>query len=66
MNLSDVNHELGKAKESLVYESGSYIDNFKSDAALVGSLIRYYKLVPPTTPYYHILVRSFLLDSIVF
>ena len=44
VNLSDVNHELGKAKESLVYESGSYIDNFKSDAALVGSLIRYNQL----------------------
>lgn len=40
VSLSNVNHELGKAKESLVYESGSYIENFKSDAAHVGSLIR--------------------------
>lgn len=40
VSLSNVNHELGKAKESLVYESGSYIENFRSDAAHVGSLIR--------------------------
>ena len=40
VNLSDINHELGKAKESLVYESGSYLENFKSDASHVGSLIR--------------------------
>jgi len=40
VSLSNVNHELGKAKENLVYESGSYIENFKSDAAHVGSLIR--------------------------
>lgn len=40
VSLSDINHELGKAKESLVYESGNYIQNFKSDASHVGSLIR--------------------------
>lgn len=40
VNLSDINHELGKAKESLVYETGNYFGNFKSDAGNVGSLIR--------------------------
>jgi len=40
VNLSDINHELGKAKESIVYESGSYLENFKTDASHVGSLIR--------------------------
>ena len=40
VNLSDINHELGKVKENLVNESGSYLQNFKSDASHVGSLIR--------------------------
>jgi len=40
VSLSDINHELGKAKESLVYESSSYLQNIKEDAASVGSLIR--------------------------
>lgn len=42
VNLSDLNHELGKAKENLqtAYESGNYIGNFKSDASHVGTLIR--------------------------
>jgi len=40
VSLSDINHQLGKAKESLVYESGSYFQNFKSDASHVGSLMR--------------------------
>lgn len=40
VSLSDINHQLGKAKESLVYESGSYFQNFKTDASHVGSLMR--------------------------
>ena len=40
VNLSDINHELGKVKENLVQESGSYLQNFKSDASHVGSMIR--------------------------
>jgi len=40
VNLSDINHELGKAKESLVYGTENYFGNFKSDASQVGSLIR--------------------------
>lgn len=35
VNLSDINHELGKAKESLVHETGNYFGNSQ-----VGSLIR--------------------------
>ena len=40
--MSDLNHELGKAKENLqsVYGSGNYIGNFRSDASHVGTLIR--------------------------
>ena len=40
--MSDLNHELGKAKENLqsVYGTGNYIGNFRSDASHVGTLIR--------------------------
>ncbi len=38
--ISDVNHELGKVKESLVTESSAYWNSFRSEAASVGSLIR--------------------------
>ncbi len=38
--ISDVNHELGKVKESILQESASYYNNFKTDAATaVGSII---------------------------
>lgn len=38
--ISEVNHELGKVKEAVFQESANYFNNFKSDAANVGSLIR--------------------------
>lgn len=38
--VSEVNHELGKVKETLVQESSQYLHNLRSDAAQVGSLIR--------------------------
>eukprot|EP00088_Acartia_fossae_P055492 TRINITY_DN6439_c0_g1_i1.p1 TRINITY_DN6439_c0_g1~~TRINITY_DN6439_c0_g1_i1.p1 ORF type:complete len:376 (+),score=85.72 TRINITY_DN6439_c0_g1_i1:145-1272(+) len=40
LSLSDLNHELGKAKESLMYGSSQYVQNFRSDAATMGSMIR--------------------------
>lgn len=40
LSLSDLNHELGKAKESLLYGSSQYVQNFRSDAAQVGTMIR--------------------------
>lgn len=40
VNLSDLNHELGKAKENIVFESGSVLENFRSAASTSGSLIR--------------------------
>ncbi|TRY63936.1 hypothetical protein TCAL_14363 [Tigriopus californicus] len=38
--VSEVNHELGKVKETLVQESSQYLHNLRSDAVQVGSLIR--------------------------
>ncbi len=38
--ISDVNHELGKVKESLVGESSAYWNSLRSEAAAVSSLIR--------------------------
>ncbi|XP_023335499.1 schwannomin-interacting protein 1 [Eurytemora carolleeae] len=40
VSLSDLNHELGKAKESLVYESSNYLQTIREDAVHVGGLIR--------------------------
>jgi len=40
VNLSDINHELGKAKESLVFESGAAIGSFREAASQGKSLIR--------------------------
>jgi len=40
VKLSDLNHELGKAKESIAYGSSSYLQHFKEDATAVGSIIR--------------------------
>lgn len=40
LSLSDLNHELGKAKESLLYGSSQYVQNFRTDATQVGSMIR--------------------------
>jgi len=40
VNLSDLNHELGKAKENLLCESEDYLGNFKTDANFVGTLIK--------------------------
>lgn len=38
--ISDVNHELGKVKETIVSETSSYWHNLRSQSANVGSLIR--------------------------
>jgi len=38
--LSDLNYELGKAKESLVCESGNYLGNLKTDASMVTNIIK--------------------------
>jgi len=40
VNLSDLNHELGKAKESLVFESGAAMGSFREAASQGKSLIR--------------------------
>jgi len=40
VNLSDINHELGKAKESLVFESGAAMGSFREAASQGKSLIR--------------------------
>ena len=40
VNLSDLNYELGKAKENLVCESENYFGNFKTDATLVTNIIK--------------------------
>jgi len=40
LSLSDLNHELGKAKESLMYGSSQYVQNFRTDAANVSTMIR--------------------------
>lgn len=40
IQLSDVNHELGKVKENFVTETASYVGNFRSDAAAVGSFLQ--------------------------
>ena len=33
LSLSDLNHELGKAKESLFHGSSQYVQNFRTDAS---------------------------------
>ena len=40
VSLSDLNYELGKAKENLVCESESYLGNFKTDATIVTKIIK--------------------------
>ena len=40
VNLSDLNYELGKAKENIVCESGNYLGNLKTDASLVSNIIK--------------------------
>jgi len=40
VSLSDLNYELGKAKESLVSESGNYLGNLKTDATMVTKIIK--------------------------
>ena len=39
-SLVDVNHHLGVLKETVLAESGQYVDNFKSDASFVSQMVR--------------------------
>merc|ERR1712129_239552 len=40
VNLSNLNYELGKAKENIVCESENYLGNFKTDASMVTNIIK--------------------------